>query len=165
MKKILLLSALAGGIATGAQAQFQVANSDFEQWEDVNYDSYNGPEPLNWNSFLTGTGSFKGTAGRNQVEKSTEKRPGSTGNYSAKIVSRKVLLNIIAQGNLTTGCINMGSMSATDASGNYNYTNKDVVGQNMPFTGKPDAMKVWVKFVSSKNTNQAKVITILHTDG
>ena len=165
MKKILLLSALAGGIATGAQAQFQVANSDFEQWEDVNYDSYNGPEPLNWNSFLTGTGSLKGTAGRNQVEKSTEKRPGSTGNYSAKIVSRKVLFNIIAQGNLTTGCINMGSMSATDASGNYNYTNKDVVGQNMPFTGKPDAMKVWVKFVSSKNTNQAKVITILHTDG
>lgn len=165
MKKILLLSAMAGGIATGAQAQFQVANSDFEQWENVSYKSYNGPEPLNWNSFLTGTGNLKSMAGRNQVEKYTEKRPGSSGNYSAKIVSRNVIGSIIAQGNLTTGCINMGSMSATDASGNYNYTNKDVVGQNMPFTGKPDAMKVWVKFVSSQNTNQAKVITILHTDG
>lgn len=165
MKKILLLSAMAGGMALGAQAQFQVANSDFEQWENVSYKSYNGPEPLNWNSFLTGTGNLKSMAGRNQVEKYTEKRPGSSGNYSAKIVSRKVFFNTIAQGNLTTGCINMGSTEATDASGNYNYTNKDVVGQNMPFTGKPDAMKVWVKFVSSQNTNQAKVITILHTDG
>ena len=167
MKQNLLSIALLAFVLS-ANAQYQVENSGFENWEDVAYNSTNtGQEPLSWNSFLTGTGTtfFLGQAARNQLAKDTAVRPGSTGTYSAKINARKVFGSIIAQGNMTTGCINMGSMTATDAKGNYNYTRIDVDGQNQPFTGKPDAMHVWVKFYSPSTTNNAKVNTILHTAG
>lgn len=164
MKKILFC-ALSGLVFTAnAQNVYQVQNSNFEEWETVTFSSYKGDEPLHWNSFLTGTGKWINTAGRNQVEKSTEVRPGSTGKQSVKIFDRNVMLGIIAQGNLTTGCINMGSMTATDESGNYNYTKTDDDNLNQRFTGRPDAMVVWVKFVA-RGSNKAKVNTILHTDG
>lgn len=103
-------------------------------------------------------------AGHNQVEKSTDIRPGSAGTQSVKIFDRRVLGSIIAQGNLTTGCINMGSMTAADAKGNYNYTDTSDDAFNQKFTGRPDTMVVWVKYVSTGGNN-AKVNTILHTDG
>lgn len=150
-----------------AQNVYQVQNSGFEEWEEVSYkaglSTRKGSEPLHWSSFLTGTGSLKSMAGANQVEKSTEVRPGSTGKQSVKIFDRSVW-GIIAQGNLTTGCINMGSPTAADANGNYNYTNTGDDNLNQRFTGRPDAMVVWVKFVAS-GSYKAKVNTILHTDG
>ena len=153
------------GSAFTAQAQHQLKNAGFEEWEDVTYSKYSGQEPVNWNSFLTGTGSLKGTAGRNQLEKSTEVRPGSTGTYSAKLLDRKVFGAIYAQGNLTTGCINMASMSAADAKGNYNYTKEDDENLNQKFIGRPDAMHVWVKYVSTNSSFRAKANTVLHTEG
>lgn len=154
-----------------AQNVYQVQNSDFEEWEGVSYTTsgwkpttYTGDEPLHWNSFLTGDGSLKGTAGRNQLEKSSEVRPGSTGNQSAKIFDRTVMGSIIAQGNLTTGRINMGSMKPADANGNYNFTITDDDAFNQKFTGRPDAMVVWVKYVSTGGFN-AKANTVLHTEG
>lgn len=149
-----------------AHAQYQLPNSGFEEWEDVSYKTYTGKEPVGWNSFLTGSGSLKGTAGRNQLEIMSESRPGSTGSKSAKLFARKVLSSIFAQGNLTTGCINMGSMSATNADGNYNYTEIGDGKQNQKFTGLPDAMRIWVKY-NSKHENHpyGKVCTILHTEG
>lgn len=165
MKKIFTL--LLCCVSLSVNAQYQLVNADFEQWETISYkankwNTYTGDEPVSWNSFLDGTGSLKGTAGRDQVDKiSNDKRPGSTGSYCAKITARLVLGIAIAQGNLTTGCVNMGSMSASDASGNYNYTNISG-GKCQTFTGKPDAMHVWVKFSGSNN---AKANTILHTAG
>jgi hypothetical protein len=162
MKKIFTL--LLCCVSLSVNAQYQLVNADFEQWETVSYKvltTYKGDEPVSWNSFLDGTGNLKSTAGRDQVDKiSNDKRPGSTGSYCAKITARSVL-GVIAQGNLTTGCVNMGSTSATDASGNYNYTNISG-GKCQTFTGKPDAMHVWVKFSGSNN---AKANTILHTAG
>ncbi len=151
---------------TGMQAQYQIQNSGFEEWENVSYNTYNGVEPIGWNSFLTGTGSLKGTAGRNQLEESNEPRPGSAGTKSAKLFARKVLGSIFAQGNLTTGCINMASMTANDAKGNYNYTKTDDDNLNQKFTGRPDAMHVWIKYYSTTTANPyGKVNTILHTAG
>lgn len=164
MKKELLTGILLMcGLAS--QAQYQLKNAGFEEWESVSYSSYSGQEPLYWNSFLTGTGKYKSMAGRNQLERVSENRPGSTGNYSAKLFDRKVLGSIYAQGNMTTGCINMGSMSAADAKGNYNYTNIEDDAFNQKFTGLPDAMHVWVKYVSTNASFRAKANTILHTDG
>lgn len=165
MKKIFTLLLCCASLSVSAQ--YQLVNADFEQWETISYkanmfSTYNGDEPVSWNSFLDGTGSLKSTAGRDQVDKiSDDKRPGSTGSYCAKITARSVLGVAIAQGNLTTGCVNMGSMIASDASGNYNYTNISG-GKCQTFTGKPDAMHVWVKFSGS---NKAKANTILHTAG
>lgn len=166
MKRLFTYYLLIVCCAFTAHAQYQLPNSGFEEWEDVSYKTYTGKEPVGWNSFLTGSGLLKGTAGRNQLEIMSESRPGSTGSKSAKLFARKVLGSIFAQGNLTTGCINMGSMSATDANGNYNYTEIGDGKQNQKFTGLPDAMRIWVKY-NSTNTQYpyGKVSTILHTEG
>lgn len=165
MRKFLI-GAFAMLMSIGANAQYQLTNSDFEQWESVTYSGRTGDEPVNWSSFLDGTGSLKSMAGYNQLEKSTDKPASSTGSYSAKLTSRAVKLMgmtiAVAQGNLTNGCINMGSTTATEAKGNYNYINTERADQSMKFTGHPDAVSVWVKFKGSKTGN---VEVVLVTDG
>ena len=142
---------------------YQVENSDFELWDDEDNDNI---EPAHWNSFMHATGSFASMVKGKQVEKSEDVRPGSEGQYSAKIFAREVkVLGITAataQGNLTTGCINGGSMSATDAKGNYNYTNINDNNFNQIFTGKPDSLRVWVKTSCMYN---ADISCFLHTEG
>ena len=81
-------------------------------------------------------------------------------------------INAVAQGNLTTGRIMANNSSATGA-GNYNYTDQDgYVTLNsiqnpfhMDFTGRPDSMSVWIKFVpygTDSSHPYAKVQAILH---
>ena len=172
MKKFLMTLAL-GGFALGASAQYQVQNSDFEQWDNVDYGDIKGEEPLHWNSFITGTGGYKGTACKeSQLFKSEEVRPGSTGKYSAKLVDKWVMGWIYAQGNMTTGCINMGSMSPSNSGdgtekkkGNCNYTDTNNPDFNQSFSGLPDAMHVWVKYVSTDNNYRAKAVAVLHSAG
>lgn len=166
MKKIITLSVLIMSTVS-LKAQYQVQNSGFEEWEDVStggFFSKKGQEPLHWNSFLTGTGDLKSIAANNQLEKVSDIRPGSDGQYAAKLFAKSVW-GSIAQGNMTTGCINMGSPTPADATGNYNYTKLDDSNFYQTFSGKPDAMHVWVKFYTPEASNLAKVNTILHTDG
>ncbi|MBQ1796284.1 MAG: PCMD domain-containing protein, partial [Prevotella sp.] len=112
-----------------------------------------------------------------QVKQSTDTRPGSTGQYSCSIWSRTVLGSIVAQGNLTTGRVYAGAMSAADKN-NYNYTDrtgaKSANGKvnepcAMPFTGKPKAIKVWVKYVQGGgdygNYPTAKFSAVIHDNG
>lgn len=174
MKKFLMTLAL-GGFALGASAQYQVQNSNFEQWGNVSYKKITGEEPLHWNSFITGTGGLKYMACKiSQLEKSTDVRPGSKGSFSAKIRDYDVQIagvhTAYAQGNMTTGCINMGNTQASiygneKKKGNCNYTKTDDDNFNQKFSGRPDAMRVWVKFYSSNANYRAKVSTNLHTDG
>ena len=168
--KLLSILALLLMAATGATAQPapQVPNGDFETWT---YDGANLPN--NWNSYSTGEGSYKTALGKGSVKRSTDVRPGSAGQYSCDIVSGSVM-GIVAVGNLTSGRIVLGSMSASN-SANYNYSDRD--GSNtkngvvnpcaMRFTGKPKAVKVWVKF--TQGTTQptykyAKFSAIIHSD-
>ncbi len=121
-----------------ATAQFQIQNPGFEEWENEGTDLI---EPTHWNSFKTASGGMNNMGGL-QIAKSDDVH---SGNASARIFARNVMFGIIAQGNLTTGCINMGSATATDANGNYNFTNEDDANFHQKFTGRPDAMRVWVK--------------------
>ena len=172
MKKFITLMILSA-LCLGAKAQYQVNNSDFEEgWDDVTYKKITGVEPKHWNSFLTGTGKFQSIACLvSQVVSSSDIRPGSAGSCSVKISDYKVFGTNYAQGNLTTGCIKMGSMRADDAGksagsdGNYNFTDTSNDKFNQQFTGLPDAMHVWVKFVSTNSSYKAKATTILHTAG
>lgn len=172
MKKFITLMILSA-LCLGAKAQYQVDNSDFEEgWDDVTYKQITGVEPKHWNSFITGTGSFKYLACKvSQVVSSSDIRPGSKGSYSVKISDYKVFGSNYAQGNLTTGCIKMGAMTANNAGasagsdGNYNFTDTSNDEFNQKFTGLPDAMHVWVKFVSTNSSFKAKATTILHTAG
>lgn len=150
---------------------YQALNPGFENWEAVSYkktlSTIKGNEPTSWNSFLTGTGTLKSIAcaseTANQLVQTTDVRQGATGSYSAKI-SARIVAGFPANGNLTTGCVNMGSMTPDDASGNYNYTNKSN-GENLPFMGHPSAMKVWVKTSISNASHHAKATAIIHSDG
>ena len=56
-------------------------------------------------------------------------------------------------------------MTATDANGNYNFTNEAVEGQAMKFTGKPDAISVWVNNYTSKSNKTGKIAAYLHEKG
>ena len=121
MKKILSMLALAAGFfcCLNANAQYQnVDNAGFENWVDLSTSSV---EPTHWNSFMTADATLLTSFGKKKrVDRSTVKRPGTTGSYSAVIWSTNEF-GTIANGNLTTGKINMGSTSPSN-SDNYNFT-------------------------------------------
>lgn len=155
----------------------QVTNGDFETW------TLDGEHlPNNWNSFQTfengGNLFTKGLlangydSSNRQVKRSSDKRPGSKGSYSCSIWARKIMSIATAQGNLTTGRVYASNLTA-DGTGNYNYTDQDgsikVNGKSNPFhmdfTGRPDSMAVWIKFVPNGTDSKhpyAKVEAILH---
>lgn len=154
MKKIITM-AMAITTSIAVNAQTQIDNSGFENWESVS----GGSEPVNWNSFLTASGGLAGFAA-NQIEESTDKRPGSAGNKSVRIWSRSVL-GVVANGNVTLGRINMGSSSPADAN-NYN---KSIIGnatfsEAMPHI--PDSIVFWVKFTPNGHTQNARMKATIH---
>ena len=106
-----------------AQYGPQFDNRGFEQWTD------RVSEPVRWHSGGTATGTFSGFVS-SQIESSTQTRPGTTGSKSVRIFPTSVL-GITANGNITNGRMNAGSMSAT-GSGNYNYTQRSNNTYNTP---------------------------------
>lgn len=186
MKKIFTLLLCCASLSVSAQ--YQIPNSDFELWDTETYNTTTGDAPVAWNSFLQGSGGLQNAAAANQLSKSNDIRPGSKGTYSAKIIDRYINYIVVksyAQGNLTTGCINMGSATANNPgnsasannsgrgketlfsnhTGNYNWTNINDTTHNAQFTGFPDAMHVWIKYYSPTTSYRAKATTVLHTNG
>ena len=147
---------------------YQLPNPGFEFW-DNNYAS-NNDEPSNWNGFPSSncTVSFGcSTAQQTRHERSTDVRPGSTGSYSCKIYATVVNLfvtSVTANGNITTGQINIGSTTAGDASSNYNFTKRSTSGLNQPFNAKPDSISFWTKFSCSSSSQYARMSCIIHDD-
>lgn len=136
----------------------QSRNNGFENWENDG----DAREPINWNSFWTAGGSFAGQAQTKKIREASAIRPGSSGEKSALIWSNEVM-SVVANGNLTTGQIIAGSVSATDASKNFNKTVLNDPNFNTPFTGKPDSMTVWVKYVPvSAEGNKASITATIH---
>ena len=140
----VLVNIPASSIVLSAQpisANYAITNGGFEG-------NWTNNEPTGWHSFASATGDFASfvTGNTGQFQQSTDKRPGSTGSYSAQIQS-KVTLSVKANGNCTNGRINAGSMSATDASGNYAFSDPSQSGYNTPFVGQPDSLVFWAKYV------------------
>lgn len=175
MKKFLMTLAL-GGFALGASAQYQLPNGDFEgTWNSVTGKVKTGlitsetqtcKVPNHWNSFMDCDGSYQIFARGVQVGKSSEKRPGSTGTTSVKIMSRNTFASVLAQGNLTTGRVYAGSMDPSNE-GNHNYTDINNSKYGQKFYGRPDAVSVWVKYESGReggpnNEDLARICAILH---
>ena len=144
--------------------QFQ--NYTFEEWETVS-DSY--VEPKNWNSFMTAEAKSSTLKKylQTQISQSGEKRPGTTGSYSARIFSTGtniIITTIIANGNLTTGRIYAGSTTPNN-DGNYNFTKRDDSNFNTPLTTIPDSLTVWVAFKpKSASKGNARITTTIHGD-
>lgn len=120
---------------------YAITNGGFEG-------NWSNNEPQGWHSFVSATGDYKKfvTGNTGQFQQSTDKRPGSTGSYSAQLQS-KTLLGINANGNCTNGRINAGSMRATDASGNYAFSDPSQPNYTTSFVGCPDSLVFWAKYI------------------
>ena len=136
-----------------AQYGPQFDNSGFEQWTN------RVSEPTHWHSGGTATGTFAGWVS-SQIEQSSQTRPGSSGTKSVRLYPESVL-GITANGNITNGRMNAGSMSAT-GSGNYNYTQRSQTAFNTPITQLPDSLTLWVCFRSQSTSAKAQVKAVVH---
>lgn len=160
MKRILIAISsffIFSSLSLDLSAQYgpQFNNRGFEQWTD------RVSEPVRWHSGGTATGSFSGFVS-SQIESSTQTRPGTTGSKSVRIFPTSVL-GITANGNITNGRMNAGSMSAT-GSGNYNYTQRAESAFNTSINQLPDSLSVWVCFRSTSSTDKAQVKAVVHGD-
>ncbi|MBQ9170649.1 MAG: hypothetical protein IJ148_07525 [Bacteroidaceae bacterium] len=161
MKKTLLTLCIAA-FAFGAQAQYQMQNSNFEAW------TASSGEPDHWHGFKSAKGSYAGWA-KGTLAKSTDKRPGSTGTYSAVITAGSVF-GVTNNGTVTTGQLQASSMSAANTANHAEMdktstaTDKNGDKFYMPLTGHPDAMKCWVKFAVKSGSPNASVSAVI-TDG
>ena len=147
--------------AQSVNANYAITNGGFEG-------SWSNNEPNGWHSFASATGDYASfvTSNTGQFQQSTDKRPGSAGSYSAQIQS-KVTLGVKANGNVTNGRINAGSMTADDSEGNYAFS--DPSGNNTPFVGQPDSLVFWAKYIPGGGnvtdaSNQARAHATLTTN-
>lgn len=140
-----------------AYAQHQLPNPGFEQW-----DGGITSEPTHWNSFATSDGDYATLASSPHHYRRIGGRPGTQGSHYVTIYTKSIM-GIKANGNMTTGRIHAGSMSAA-SSENYNYTQRSNTDHCQPFTGTPDSMYVWVSYYASSANSQAQVTAILHGD-
>jgi hypothetical protein len=137
---------------------YQLPNQSFEAWHTS---SGNYVEPNGWHSFESATGGFAGSAGHH-IMKSDDAH---SGDASACIIATS-LFGIIANGTMTTGRLNAGSMSATSTDNNayLDTSKKDVDGNGDPFYiplySRPDSVAVWVKFKQGKATPSHPYATI-----
>ena len=158
MKKIIMPLFLVAAM-TAATAQYQLPNAGFEQW-----DGGETSEPTHWNSFATSDGDYASLASSTHHYRRSGHRPGGTGSRYLTIYTKSMLFGAVkANGNMTTGRIHAGSMSASDSE-NYNYTQRGNGEHSCPFTATPDSMYVWVSYYASSGSSQAQVSAILHGD-
>lgn len=137
---------------------YQLPNQSFEAWHTSTGDYV---EPNGWHSFESASGSFASLAGHH-LKKSSDAH---SGDASACIIATS-LFGIIANGTMTTGRLNAGSMSATSTDNNaYLDTSKNDVDGNgdrfyIPQYSRPDSVVVWVKFKQGKATPSHPYATI-----
>ena len=147
-------------LTAGAQGIYQFADPGFEQDFEVSGDK--GKEPgRGWHSFATAGGDYDWAASMSpSPEYATE---GYQSAHSVKLTSKDLWI-AKANGNLTTGRINMGNMTPSDPS-NYNFS--DITGsQALEFAGTPDTVTFYAKFTagSGNKNKQGRGQFILHDE-
>lgn len=162
---------------------YQIENSGFENFHTATYvdgkNKYTSDEPNAWHSFnsgiATGTASYltKYALQNGNTSVSDDVRPGSTGTKSVAIKSSIVMGFQSANGTMTTGRLQAGSITATDAA-NCSFldmSSTDTDGNGDPFytvlNGRPDALSVWVKYKQGQVNEQYPYATVsaVITDG
>lgn len=138
-----------------AQTIYQLPNPGFEQW-----DGNSTSEPTNWNTFSSSDGSYASLASSNHHYRRNGGRPGSDGTYYLTLYTKSII-GVKANGNMTTGRVHAGAMSAS-SSDNYNYTQRSNSNHCQPWTSTPDSLYVWVSFYASSSNSVASVEAILH---
>jgi hypothetical protein len=112
---------------------------------------------------MTASGDWISFAGQ-QLNWSTNIRPGSSGAKSAVIWSRNAGFGIVANGNLTLGQIEMGAASASSPL-NYNRSVTTDVNFSESLSNSPDSLVFWVKYKPvTAGSNLARVSTVIHNN-
>ena len=142
-----------------AQYGPQFDNRGFEQWTTREAESVS--EPVHWHSGGTATGTWSSMM-PNSVEQSNQTRPGSSGSKCVRLYPSSII-GVTANGTITNGRINAGSMSPSGSS-NYNYTQRSQSVYNTPITQLPDSLTVWVCFRSQSTSHKAQVKAVVHGD-
>lgn len=154
-KTIVCLVSLLTTSSLAAQGNYQIPNSDFEQeWVK----SGEKTEPGHgWYSFVSAGGTFAMASPNTttQVEGYNSKKAVSISSVDLWVAK--------ANGNLTTGKINMGSFTPTNEA-NYNYTSRSTEDGNCPFVGLPDTVRCYAKFTRGGEGYNAAGTFIVHGD-
>ncbi len=147
---------------------YHIPNSGFEEWHASDE---NNVEPNSWHSFESGTGDYIETViGLGTHIEMSEN--GINDSYCARIFSTSIF-GIVANGTMTTGRMNAGSMLASDKA-NHAYldmSKTDLDGNGDPFyvtlTHRPDSLVLWVNFKQGKANHDHPYATVsaIITDG
>lgn len=161
MKKcfFLLITMMLVAFATNTNAQvFQLQNNNFESWSGGSNDV-----PTGWHTFNEANCSLLlgcGTAKTNHHYHRSGARPGGSGSSFVEIYTKSVL-GIKANGNMTTGQIQIGSSTASSTANN----NKTVRGSyDQAFTATPDSVYFWYSFYAASSSSYASVRVYIHGD-
>lgn len=158
---MLSLAALAG-----TDNQPNIQNGGFEDWGvDKDAPASQAVEPRYWHSFTSASGTWASLAGEHCF-KSTDAH---SGNYSVKLQATSVW-GQIANGTVTTGRLNAGSIKADDPANHseldMSKTDKD--WNEDPYyqvlEARPDSIAFWVKFSTGKAGTLANMSAYI-TDG
>lgn len=168
-------------LGDGANELGQLPNSGFENFHTAKYNKTTNDEPNGWHSFTSATGGLVGqVAGITHTWISTDVRENtdeeSKNTQCVKIASAPVKVFGItmasANGTITTGRLQAGSMSASDKANCsfLDFSKTDVDGNGDPFyavlNNKPDSINVWVKYhAGADNKNPHATISALLTNG
>ena len=158
---MLSLAALAG-----TDNQPNIQNGGFEDWGvDKDAPASQAVEPRYWHSFTSASGTWASLAGEHCF-KSTDAH---SGNYSVKLQATSVW-GQIANGTVTTGRLNAGSIKADDPANHseldMSKTETDRNGDPFYQTleARPDSVVFWVKFSTGKAGTCANMSAFI-TDG
>lgn len=169
MKKfytLLLMTMLSLTAFSQSNENTQILNGGFEDWGVyANSSSSSAAEPRYWHSFSSASGTWASMAGTHCF-KSTDAH---SGKYSAKLQATSVL-GQVANGTMTTGRLNAGSMFATstenhselDMSKTETDRNGDPFYQKLE--ARPDSVVFWVKYSTGKAGTCANMSAYI-TDG
>jgi hypothetical protein len=160
--------------------RYQLPNSGFEDYRTeqtlhadltgVNPPStINVEEPLNWHSFASATGKYVQAANAfsdPHTYSSDVVRSGATGKKSLLLTSSLVFGTIVANGTVTTGRMQAGSMDASNVQNcaylSLDSTTTDSHGDlfSNHIEGCPDSLIVWVKFKQKEAVAEHPYATI-----
>ena len=161
---------------------YQIKNSGFEAFHKAAYvtkdSTYTSDEPNAWHSFNSGVATGMPTLTSMALQNGStsicnQARPGSAGTRSVAVKSAIVLGFQPANGTMTTGRMQAGSISATNPANcaflDMSLTDVDANGD--PFytvlNARPDSLVVWVKYKQGQVNEEypyANVSAII-TDG
>src|SRR5690554_2075275 len=154
--KMILLIVASSLLSLNTFAQQQIGNSDFESWDELGNDN---ERPANWNNIKNGDLCWLCGFGSLQTSwRDTEVRPGSTGNYSARIQSGN------AGGIIVNGAITLGRLHAPSpsASAGYNKTTRSNAQYYQTLTDVPDSVVFWAKYSITTSADSARISAIIH---